>query len=194
MPNNFKLAIANFFGAMGYLFCGLQWIWTALLYFSVIKSTAIFFSTNPDAPTQQPIAQIAPNSATIIIGGIVTIIMIIITIYIFVKIPSTISRASKKVVESSASATAPLIIKSQHKKLTPKSRMVMTAKMITILKIVMIILPITLAAASQLIIDPAFTMQISMAVSIILGALAALHFVAQYLLNRLAKVATTSHF
>ena len=114
----FKKKLANFFGGVGYFFCLLQWFWVVILYFSIIEKVALFFSTNNEKTVTKtiPAVEIGPNLSFTIIAVTITVFMILLTLYVIYKIPSTIVKTGKKIVHGTAETVTPMVLRYQHKK------------------------------------------------------------------------------
>lgn len=184
-----KKGVTNFFGAIGYLFCFLQWLWAILLYFSVIQSVSLFFTPKASHQAlQAPATSGTPSIFLIIFGIIVVIAVLAFTIYIFVKLPSTISKTGKKIVHKTADTVAPMVIKVQKKPDTKKFRIQLTAKLVLIIKIALIAIPLILAYTSRFIDKQVFDYRIAFWAELILAAVSFVFFAFQYLLAWLMHV------
>lgn len=191
---NFKRSIANFFGAFGYLSCILQWLWAVMLYFSLIESAVLFFSSPAsDSQIIKPIPATAnvittinsgPNIFSIIIAAIVIAIMVALTLYIFIKMPSIIIKTSKKVVQETADNVAPLVLRIQHKKDTKGNKIKLTPILVIIMKIILVTIPTILAIMSRFIENQMIDSYISTCVGLFLAGSSLLFFGAQYLVGK----------
>ena len=116
--NNFKKYIVNFFGAIGYFFNSLQWLWVVLLYSSLITGLAKIMEQEPSSHVVKtsPVIDMSSSIPMMIITAIIVIVMSVLTIYILIKIPSSLIKASKKVVHEAAENVAPIVLKAQNKK------------------------------------------------------------------------------
>lgn len=179
---NPKRGVANFFGALGYFFGFLQWFWVVLLYFSVIQSVTLFVSPSADKPvTPPPIpAFTLPNSVEMIIVGITVVVMVAVTIYALIKIPMSIVKTSNKVVHKTAQTMTPIVIKAQHKKDTKKLRIKLTVRLILMLKLLLVIVPIGLTAASIWLDKQSVDYSIALVIGCGLACVSAIFFVLQY--------------
>lgn len=164
---SFKKYAANFFGYMGYIFCFLQWIWAALLYFSLVQSAILFVSPDVNAPVRQTpsFTPSLPDPVAIAVIAIVVIAMVSITLYALIKLPMTIAKNSNKIVHKTSQVAAPLVMKVQHKKDTKKNRYLLTPKIVIVVKAVLVVIPAVLTAFSGLI----ATLPIAYSVATIVG-------------------------
>ena len=182
-----KKYIINFFGATGYLIIVLQWLWIFMLYFDPIKDFVTSISKD-NSPVSQPSISLEPNILLVIMAGIITAVMIILTIYTLIKMPGILIKNSKKVVVKTAKAAAPMVLKYQHKKDSPKNRIKLTLQLIIIIKLTLIILPIILTILSQLTENQTFDFRISIYVSSFLAGFSFILFVFQYLFAHLFAI------
>ena len=193
--SNFKLKLANSFGSIGYFFCSMQWFWVVLLYFSLIKSFALSTIPNASIDSQPPqpvildpdtvtAASSGPDIFFIIIATAITILIFAITIYVIVKMPSTISKASKNVVRGAAENATPILLQIQHKKDTKQNHIKLTPMLVLIMKLLLIIIPIGLTFASLFIPEQLVDFNISLIVSFWLLSISLFAFLIQYLLGK----------
>ena len=151
--NNLKKKVTNFLGAVGYFFCSLQWLWVILLYSSLITGLAKIMNTETATQPAQPSANLDLTASVpmIIIAAVITFVMVVLTLYILIKIPSTLIKSSKKVVQIAAEGAVPLILQAQKKKVTKRSRVKLTPFLIVIMKLILIFIPVVLVFVSQFI-------------------------------------------
>ena len=180
----------NFFGTFGYFVCLLQWFWGIILYFNYIESLALFITPSIESPVVKPVAVIetAPNIPLVILSVVITIIMVAVTIYVIIKIPSTIYKTSKKIVRSTAENITPIVLKIQHKKDTKKVHLRLTFRLIIFIKISLIIIPVILSFASQFMEKQPFDYYIVMYVGLWLAVFSTLLFAIQYILASLLSI------
>ena len=194
VKNNIKKGVANLFGAFGYLACSMQWLWAVALNFSLVKSLALFVNPNTTNPVAEPTVvavssgNSAPNVLLIFIGIIFVVIMVALTIFILIKMPSTIVNTGKKVVHGAAENVTPLILRAQHKKDNKQNRKKLSSTLIIILKIILVIIPLILACASKFTNSQMFDFDIAMIVAVWLAGSSMIFFVAQYLLAKLFEI------
>lgn len=191
--NNFKRKTANFFGALGYLFNGLQWVVVIMAYFAVIARFLYSFIDSKDPQViEEPVSVVTTSAGvstpTLIAGSIITAIVILISIYVFFKIPSTIVKTSHKVTQKAAEHTTPIVLKIRHQKDTKKNRNFMTPLITVIIKAVIVIVPLALSYASKLLDEQALDYHITMYLSVWLAGFGVICFGLQYILAKLLTV------
>ncbi len=110
------------------------------------------------------------------------------TVYVIVKIPSTIVKTGKKVVNETADNLTPLILKVQHKKDTKKRHQKLTARLILIIKILIIVIPVVLSLLSQFQDKPMVDFNVVVFISIWLAGFSIIAFFIQYLLAKIFAI------
>jgi len=187
-----KKILVNFFGALGYLSITLQWILVFIVNFSFIESLALLMGSSTDKQYQvvEPSAAVnsEPNLTLIIFGVIVTVAMVLLSVYLFVKMPSMIAKAGKKAVHGVAQHTVPLILKAQHKKDTKKNSRFLTPHLVAVIKAVLIITPAVLIYMSQSLGDKILSFDIAMYASLWLAGVSLVLFVFQYVLAKILVI------
>jgi len=188
-----KKNAVNFFGAFGYLFCLLQWFWAVMLYFSVVQSTTKFVAPEAGSGHIEQTSDFTlglPDPLKWAVLIFVTVLMIAITAYVLIKMPMGIVKNSNKAVHKTAESVAPMIMRAQHKKITPKSRLKITARLILALKLLLVATPVILAVASGLLEKQFIDYSIATVVAYGVAALSAGAFAMQYVLAKLLRVPT----
>ena len=192
--DNIKKGVTNLFGAFGYLACSMQWLWAIALNFSLVKSLALFVSPNANNPVVEPTVEAVsygnsgPNVLLIFIGIIFVVIMVALTIFILIKMPSTIVNAGKKVVHGAAENVTPLVLRAQHKKDNKKNHKKLSSQLVIILKIVLVVIPLVLAYTSKFTESKIFDFNIAMIVAIWMAGSSVIFFAVQYLLAKLFEI------
>lgn len=178
---NFSEKFANFFGALGYLSCSLQWLWIIVLYFSWVKALVVIVSpaNNQIVKTPAPVV-FEPNIALTMLAGVIFVAMIALTIYFIYKIPATIINTGKKSLQRAASGVAPIVLQAQHKKETKKNLIKLTPKITIILKLMIIITPLILTFASYLVEKQMIEYSVALFAGIWLACSSILFFGIQY--------------
>jgi len=181
---NFKKNVVNFFGAFGYIFCSLQWLWATALNFSLIMAFVSFISPNPSNHVVKSTESLSlgSNPLVVIISIVITIITALITMYIIFKIPSTIVNTAKKALHNTAENVTPLVLRIQHKKDTKKNHISLTPRIILILKIILMITPLILSFTSKFVDKQMFDFYIAMFISLWLACTSIAFFAFQYIL------------
>jgi hypothetical protein len=134
------------------------------------------------------VVDLGSNTPFMIIAAAITIIMVVFTIYVIVKMPSTIVKTGKKVVHETADNVTPLVLRIQHKKDTKKNYIKLTPQIILVIKIILIIAPVMLIFTSQSIENQMIDYSIAMFVSFLLTCFTVMFFIFQYFLARLFAI------
>jgi hypothetical protein len=184
---NFKKNFVNIFGAFGYFFSSMQWIWAVMLNFSLIKLLVLFISPNIDNTVTKPssVVDLGSSPLFMIIAGTITIAMIVLTVYVLVKMPSIVVKTSKKVVRETADNVAPIVLRAQHKKDTKKNLIKLTPRIILLLKILLIIIPFLLTFTVQSMENQMIDYLTAAYVSLWLACISGAFFAFQYTLAKL---------
>lgn len=186
---NIKRIVSNSFGVLGYLSCCLQWVWILVLYFDKYKETLMSFSKTENTEGYLPNFTIQlPEVVTLVVGSIIVVLVLCLTVYVIIKIPSTIVNTSKKAIRDTAEKAAPLAIKAMHKKQTKKLRLKITYELIIVIKTVLIIIPIALTYAHQFSGNQQIDYEIVKIVGCFLSAFSAVTFGIQYILSLMLSV------
>jgi len=188
--NNLKRHFVNFFGALGYLVCLMQWLWVVLLYSSVVKSVALFFGSEANnTVSKSPVVfDYSSNLASVIVVVIITLFMTALSIYIIFKMPSIIVKTSKNAVRKTAESVTPLVLRAEHKKDNKKNHIKLSARITMIIKIILLVIPIILAYTSQYIEKQDIDLFLAMYIMIWLLFIAAVFFGLQYLFAMILKI------
>jgi hypothetical protein len=190
VKDTIKLKVANAFGALGYFLCLLQWFWATILYLSIIQTAATITAPGADhQTTQYPTPEITLSEPVLwAIVGIITILMIAVTIYAFIKVPSGAVKVSSKAVHWTAETVAPAAIKAQHKKDTKTHRMKITPQIVLIFKTILIAVPVGLTFASLFLKEQQVSYAVAISIGIGLAILTTFSFSIQYALLRLFRL------
>ncbi len=142
MPQTLKPLLLNTLGALGYLFCLLQWLWTVALFLPLILKSDFMkqFTHPPVAPTpvvSQP-ADMSPIGLVFVAA--VAVVMILLTIYIVVKIPAVVGKTGSKLTHKATAVAFPVV--TQHKKLPKKRRLQLTARLLLMTKLSFCLVPL----------------------------------------------------
>lgn len=187
---NRKKNVSNIFGALGYFACLMQWFWVVIIYSSLLKSAVLLVSPDADKVATRTDAVVGSGVSmpSVIFAVIVTIVVLALTIYVLIKMPSAVLKTSKKIVNETAETVAPIVLKVQHKKDTKKNHIKLTARIVIIIKTVLLVIPIVLAFLSQLLKTQMFGFNIVMFIGIWLAAFTVTFFIFQYLIAKFLLV------
>lgn len=141
MSQTLKSALLNTFGALAYLFCLLQWVWATVLFLPGIMNSDFIkqFIHTPVTPTPVTSQAVSVPIAGIVFIAIFASLMIIVTIYIIIKIPSVVGKTGSKITHKVTEFTMPLV--TNHKKIPTKKRLQLTARLLFIIKVLLCVIP-----------------------------------------------------
>lgn len=187
---NFKKSFTNAFGSLGYFFGFLEWFWAVMLYFSVLKAFTLFVSPSADRPIEQPInvSFTPPSPIEGVIIAVITVVMVLVSTYVLIKMPSNMVKTSNKVVRKTTDSVAPLIMRAQHAPDTKKARAKITAKLMVGIKLLLIVIPVGLTAGSGLLEKQSVDYSIAMVVGCTLAIFSLFFFAVQYLLAAIFRL------
>lgn len=174
-------------GTLGYASLLMQWMWMA-----VVSGYALLMDKNhswtkiQSAPAQpQPEMQFSlPSPLAVIIAAIITLVIIIATIYVLAKLPRAIGKTGARVTRTTSDALTPLV--TNHKPVTPKQRRVISYRLGIAIKMGLVVVPL----AVSLLPYPAVPLEYRAvaAMAIIMASFSAGYFALQYLTAHLKQV------
>lgn len=180
-----KSGIVGLTGAIGYLFCTLQWLWTIMLFLPAILGSN-FVKQMHQEPVVPPTVQPAELSGFgIAFAIIVTLVVLIATIYILVKMPASIGKSGSKITHKAADTALPII--TLHKKLPTKKRLQLTSRLLFVTKISLCTIPfVAMLFSNNTIVDMSQTVVVAIGATIALCSI--IFFSAQAILAKLLHV------
>lgn len=125
-----------------YTACLLQWLWVLMVGLpNLVESGAIDFITTAPEPAQTVTSQPVEMSPFVWgLVGIVTLLILIVTAIVLVKIPRTIVHTGERIVQQTTEAIIPAI--THHKQLPPKKRLQLSARVILAVQLTLVLLPL----------------------------------------------------
>jgi len=162
-----------------------------LLYFSLINSLFLLISANSTKINiDKTPAAVGPSVGIpfIAFSVIIIVVMLALTIYVIFKVPSTIVKTGKKLVNETAEDIMPLLLKAQHKKDTKKRHLKLTSLLVLIIKIGLLITPLALSLLSRFLEKQMFDYNVVIFISLWLAGFSFISFCLQYLLAKVLAV------
>lgn len=181
---------ARFFLSIGYLAGTLGWLWVLLVSVPpLIKSgllDSLVASPAPAEPITASVPPIETSPLAWLIIGAVTLVILIVTIIILIRIPRTIVQSGERLVSHTAEAVVPVIV--HHKPIPPKQQLILSRRIMLALQLGLSTLPLLLS----LFLPPyeQITTEIIVTISAVLTIAATASFTAAWLIE--PKPATTS--
>lgn len=120
----------------------LQWLWVLIVILpSVLKSGVLdqlLVKTTGEPPVTTPHGEASP--LVLIIGGVVTLIILGITVYVLVRLPITIARTGDTVTETVSRTIVPLVV--HHKPISPAKQKRLASHIMFYFQIGLCLLPV----------------------------------------------------
>lgn len=205
---DFKKNIVNSFALVGYFMCFLQWLWVVLLYYSLIEKIGrVLYSDSSSSGEDSllvPVRIINIGSSggvslpgldfiMILVTFSIAAVVIVLTLYYLLKMPSTIVKTSEKIVHEAANKVLPLALRLQHKKDTKRNKVKITPKLIIIIKAFLLILALILTCLSKFVDNPYMDLNIAIIVGGILAGFCFCMYLLQYCFGWLLKISLNDH-
>ena len=148
--------LPRLFEGAGYMMCLLQWLWVMILILPALLESGLITSLLPKVTehhASQHIATGPPSPVLILVGGIVTILMLALSVFVLLKFPSTVAKTGTAITHKSADAIVPVV--THHKVLPAKKRRLITGRVLFYIKLLLVLVP--LAACFAVPIDAHFS-------------------------------------
>lgn len=129
-----------------YVFVTLQWLWVAAVGLPAIVSgdaMSSFLTFQQPTEPQPTNTAIGFSPVLAVTAGVITLIFLVITIYILVRLPKTIAKTGDTIVHRTADVLVPVI--THHKPLPIKKRRIISAKVIVYIQILLVLLPLAIS-------------------------------------------------
>lgn len=182
-----RAQFVNTFGTLGYISLVVQWAWSLLLLFYPQIETGDSFLL-PDHTTSTPVHSfsLAPTPLITGIAILITLLVIIASIIMIIRLPKAIGQRGQKITQTAASAMVPIV--TNHAPLPEKKKRELSYRIATILKCLFLMIPLVLVlfASETVPLDGALILVIAG----FTAACSALWFALQYGLSLLLHVPT----
>lgn len=139
-------ATYRFFLSIAYVLATLQWLWILALGLPLLIDAGTLDGLMPPEQVQQPVQQTSPDSlspAFAIFAGIITLLFLVITVIILIKLPRTIAKTSDAVIHQASEAIVPVV--TQHHKISTKKKRVLSRRITISLQLLLITVPFVIA-------------------------------------------------
>lgn len=149
--HQFRKGLAIACSALAYLACLLAWLFAIIMYLPGILvrlDTMTAPAHTMPAPARTVDAVSADSPLLLLFGIIVTIIVIIGTVYMLARLPGAIVRSSEQVIAKGATSLTPLVIRSMHKRPTKRRYKLVVAKLTTTLRLLLMLAPLPIVVIS----------------------------------------------
>lgn len=147
-----KPFIARLFAGFGYISLLWEWFFIAVAYLSLASHTQWFNDALRLSIEQEPehavvaVPTVGAMSGWMagFIAGIIILVIGVVLIYTLRRLPSSILRGGETITHVPAQALAPLILRHAHIKPTKKRQLRLTARLVWIMKALLLVLPFCL--------------------------------------------------
>lgn len=147
-----RLFVVNLFGALFYLFCLLQWAWSLLPFVpNIIRFMNSFQSPSKPAITHvvRTTSASEPSTALLVFGIATAIIIIGLTIWVLIKLPSTVGKTGHQLTNRASNYIVSATTKHVHLSAKKKQRLII--RITTDIKLALCIMPTILGACTYFI-------------------------------------------
>lgn len=183
------LTLTNTLGGFGYISLLLQWLWLVVLYGPTLADTPLrefLFPREKIVTTPDPLFSFEPSFMVLFFSGVVTVLIIAMTLYVLIKTPSAVGKTGQKVTQSAAKSVLPVV--TRHKPMEKKMRLRLTARFILLLKTGFIMLPFLGTLPTVLLPEVPLDLAVSVVVASLCAFLSIGLFGLQYLLAHVFKI------
>ena len=133
---------ATLFLSLGYLTLLMQWLWLTIVIVPPLLASGRFNGflqpTTATAPVLLPQPEV-PTGLAVVIIGFTTLVMIVLSVVILLRIPKTVRMTSEMVLERTAEKALPVV--TNHARLTKKKRRVISRRLVLAMQLLLSILP-----------------------------------------------------
>lgn len=180
---------ANFFGVLGYLWIIVEWTWIAALYLPLlIENESIKKLLLPDGsaePKQAVVQSGEPSLLLTVVAVTITFFVVVGCVILLIRLPLKVAKSGHTVIQKTAVASIPIV--THHRKISPKKKKLLTARLIGWLKIVAVLLPLV-GLLGAFFVEVPLSRDIFILVEIVLALTALASFAIQYAIARWRSV------
>ncbi len=183
-----RLLLCNTFGTLGYMSTTLQWAWllvVSLPLFTQSKIAELILPSQQPTPIQ-PVTLQGPSQLWVFVGLVVSIVVIVATFFVLLRLPVSVAKTGKKISDKSAAAVIPVV--TRHKSITKKAKKKLSLRLVKLFKLALIIAPLGLLLLTYFI-QTTLAHDIVLFVGAFLTIGSLLWFSLQYIVARLLDVA-----
>ena len=136
---------ASLLAGIAYIACVFQWLWVMMIALPPLVKSGAFDSLMSKGDSA-PVIKAAPIVVTPLVGfiiGAVTVAMIVITVYVLLRLPKTITKTGETIVQHTAHAVMPIV--THHKPLLAKKRRLLSMRLKLIIQLTLTIVPLLIS-------------------------------------------------
>ena len=184
--------LAQIFLGIAYLSVTLQWLWVLATGLPPLISAGVFDSLAPPAPVEQtvvPHSSVEFSPILAVIAGVITLVFLLLTVIILVKLPKTIATSGDKMVHRATEVVIPVI--THRKQLPAKKKTELSLRIMMTLQLVLLLVP--LVASFFIPALQTLTSQIITTLAIWLATISIVCFIISWILQPRTTSRTQSH-
>ncbi len=158
-----------------------EWLWISLIGIPPLIEAGLFDSmfSQTEQPKEAPVNPIASSPIVVAIVGITTVIVLVITAIVMIRLPRTIVRSGDAVINHTAEKVMPIV--THHKKFPAKKRRVLSRRLRLILQVALCVLPFSVLLLLPETVE--LSRSVIAAVTVFLGFSGAICFVVAWLVE-----------
>lgn len=141
-PISLRRSLSRFLVGVAYFTCTMQWLWLAMIALPpLIDSGALnqFFEVEQPIKQESAKTDMAMSPLMMAVVGGITVLMIIVTIVIIVKLPKAVAGTGDALMQATTKAVLPAVV--HHKKVSAKKRKLLTKRIMRIIQVCVGVLP-----------------------------------------------------
>lgn len=183
----FKKAFVNSFAVLGYFVVVFQVLIVFIAYFTPIENllqTMIPESQPKEVQAPPPTFDegVVTSPLFLVVGGVITVIMIIISLYAIIRAPVAIARTGRKMTQGAAKQVAPMVLQAQHKKTTKRNIVRLTPALAIVFKLIVILGLLVAAWVAPSFVEQVLVFDITILIAQVTALTAVILFTLQYIL------------
>ena len=179
-----RTLLVNSFGAFGYITCLVLWCWIGIVYLPTLlendRVSQLLFTQPSEEIVVSPETS-GSSPVVLFIAVCFTVAIMVLTVFVLLKAPATITKTGKNITTKAASTALPLITRGQAISKSKERRL--TASLIKISKLLLVLLPVA-ASYIGLLVEPSLPLDVVIFVSSMLALIAVFWFSVQYVFAR----------
>lgn len=120
----------------------MQWLWLTIIIVPPLLASGRFDEILEPSAATAPVLQpqlVVPTGLAAVVIGIVTLLMIILSVYILLRIPTTVRTTSEMVLQRTAEKALPVV--TNHVRLKKKKRRVISQRLVLAMQLLLSIIP-----------------------------------------------------
>jgi hypothetical protein len=144
--SSLRLHVANLFLALAYIIVTLQWLWVLAIGLPPAINSGVFDTLKPQTrifEESTPVNSSESSPVILLFAGIATLIFLLLTVYILVKLPKTITKTGEKFVQQTTKVVLPLV--SHHQEISSKKHRKLSLRITKMIQVILVLLPVLIS-------------------------------------------------